>query len=81
MTIPRSSSKAVIGCANASYKSETYQETEGEERNISSSKTYREMEMPAWVLPGLSLRHGIPVICVTGNTKLHVQVNLKDKFR
>lgn len=33
MTIARPSSKAVIGCADASNKSEIYQETEGEERN------------------------------------------------
>lgn len=31
MTIPRLSSKAVIGCTNAINKSEIYQETEGEE--------------------------------------------------
>jgi hypothetical protein len=63
MTKPRLLSKAVIGWANASIKSEIYQEIEGKERNGWSYKTQRRMERLTSVLPVLSLRHSIPVIC------------------
>lgn len=62
MTIARPLSKAVIGCANASIKSEIFQETESKE--ISAHIKCTEMERQASLLPVFDLTElGSPNPC------------------